>query len=294
MTFTLVRKFLRDYRVGLTIVALLLFLFQLLWGRVTQRIVHEILPSLGQFVPPQQILDTVFAGPGKIIQALVGGETIQFTEAPHALSVSYIHPVTQIILCVWAVGRAAGAIAGEIDRGTMELLMAQPIRRGQVLRAHLIVELITLPILCLSMWAGTWTGAAWVGFLDAEVPSHRVDPWLFAPGLLAVAALVFAVSGMTMALSAGGRFRGRVLGLAVVVTLLQFLINVIAQLWEPMEVMRPFTLFYYYQPQKIMLHADWHSDMTVWRSLAVLFAVGAAGYVLAWAIFRRRDLPAPL
>ena len=48
MTGTLVRKLLRDARVSLIVVALLLFAFQLLWCKVAQRIVLEILPTLRQ------------------------------------------------------------------------------------------------------------------------------------------------------------------------------------------------------------------------------------------------------
>ena len=47
------------------------------------------------------------------------------------LSIGYVHPLMQTIFCIWAVGRASGAIAGEMDRGTMELLLAQPLARGR-------------------------------------------------------------------------------------------------------------------------------------------------------------------
>jgi hypothetical protein len=53
-------------------------------------------------------------------------------------------------------------------------------------------------------------------------------------------------------------------------------------------------VFYYYQPQEIILRPDWPLDPMVWLRLGVLVAVGALGYLLALLIFRRRDLPAPL
>ena len=58
--------------------------------------------------------------------------------------------------------------------------------------------------------------------------------------------------------------------------------------------LRPFTVFYYYQPQEMILRADWYADVRVWLRLGVLAAVGAVGYLLALRIFCRRDLPAPL
>src|SRR5207248_11746919 len=153
-------------------------------------------------------------------------------------------------------------------------------------------------------WLGTWM----VGFLEIGAPlatrELRVDPLIFGPALWNVAVLIFAVSGYTMWLSARGRFRGRVLGLAVLVTLLQFLVNLVGQMWDTAAFLRPFTVFYYYQPQQIILTHQWSVELgKEWHQgqplvalnvLAVLFVVGAIGYGLAFWTFCRRDLPAPL
>ena len=127
---------------------------------------------------------------------------------------------------------------------------------------------------------------------------------MFGPALWNVGALIFAMSGYTMWLSSRGRFRGRVMGLAVLVTLLQFLINVIGQLWDVVAPLRPFTVFYYYQPQQIILNHKWTVEVRALSSaseplftvhvLVVLFLVGFTGYGLALWKFCRRDLPAPL
>src|SRR5262249_32809838 len=125
------------------------------------------------------------------------------------------HPLVQTIFCIWAIGRAAGAIAGEIDRGTMELLLAQPVARWRGIVAHLCVDGLVIPLLCLSLWAGNWLGTWLVGMLQLNGPGQTsqqyVDPRIFAPAMVNVAALLFAVSGYTMWLSARGRFRGRVM-----------------------------------------------------------------------------------
>jgi ABC-2 type transport system permease protein len=294
MTRFLVLKLLRDVRLGLVIIALLLAAFMCLWSKVTERISAEIVPQFTLYMSSEQIVKALFSGPGKIIQTLMGGESIRLDHAQDMLSISFVHPLTQTILCIWAIGRASGALAGEIDRGTMELLLAQPLARGRVLLAHLLVDGVTIPVLCLSLWAGIGLGTYLVGFWEEQRPHLMVDPLAFGPALLNVAALVFAVSGYSIWLSARGRFRGRVLGLAVLVTLVQFLVNVIGQLWDVAEPLRAFTVFYYYQPQQIIREPDWAADIEVWRRLGVLLAVGTAGYLAAWWTFRRRDLPAPL
>ena len=322
MTGVLLRKLLRDLRTPLIVTALLLAAFQCLWAKITSRILGELSPYFSRLASfaglgLSDIRQHLFEGPGQIIQTIIGGEGIDLERAMDMLSIGYVHPLVQTILCIWAVGRAAGAIAGEIDRGTMELLLAQPLPRYRVVLAHLCVDLVTIPVLCLSLWAGTWLGTWLVGpiEIDAANLKHfpipvqvdpealRVYPAAFGPGLWNVAALVFAVSGYTMWLSARGRFRGRVLGTAVLVTLVQFLINLVGQLWDTLAPLRPLTVFYYYQPQQIILGRGWTVDLSVWNAgqplcpvpvLAVLGAVGAAGYGLALWTFCRRDLPAPL
>jgi ABC-2 type transport system permease protein len=176
------------------------------------------------------------------------------------------------------------------------------------------VDLAVIPLLCLSLWGGTCLGTWLVGPIQvekadlepppgapffplaAESPEAQearlhIDRMAFGRSLWAVGGLLFAISGCTMALSACGRFRWRVLGLAVFLTLVQFLVNVLGQMWDVLEPLRPWTIFYYYQPQEMILGKPWAA---VLPALAVLYGVGAAGYAIALAVFTRRDLPAPL
>lgn len=308
MTIALIRKLLRDVRVPLLVVAVLLCAYQCLWARITARIAGEVVPLLSQFGGIRLVKQLAFEGPGKLMQTLMGGESINLDHAMDVLSIGYVHPLMQAIFCIWAVGRASGAIAGEIDRGTMELLLAQPIPRYRIVLAHLMVDCLTIPLLCFSLLAGTYLGT-WLVW-PIKVP-ERVEPELlsvypgqFGPALWNVAALIFAVSGYTMWLSAVNRFRWRTLGIAVYATFLMFLINVVGQLWDVLKPLRPFTVFYYYQPQQIILKQKWTVDFgMVWNGgqplcsvnvMVVLLTVGIIGYGMAFWTFCRRDLPAPL
>jgi ABC-2 type transport system permease protein len=332
MTHVLIRKLLRDLRLQLLIVALLLVAFECLWAKVTQRITQELLPALLDTLTPAdylRLLQLFFKGPGQVMEALIGGDNVDVKNALDVLTIGYVHPLAQTILCVWAIGRAAGAITGEIDRGTMELLLAQPLARTQVVLAHLGVDLVVIPILCLAMWAGSWLGVAWFGeIVDTLPPTStsaapmtdllklmpaadgtprphvmQVNPMVLWRALPQVAALLFAVSGVTLWLSSRGRFRGRVLGLAIGVMLVQFLVNLIGQLWPAVAPLRPLTLFFYYQPQQAILKQQWNVDVgAAWQlgqvvsvpGPIVLMVVGLVGYALALWTFRRRDVPAPL
>jgi ABC-2 type transport system permease protein len=329
MTVTLVLKLLRDLRTSLIGVALLLGLFQVFWYKITDRIIGELSPFFTLLaniagLTRRDVENKVFSGPATALRSLIGGDNVNLDTVMDLLSVGYVHPLMQTIFCIWAVGRAAGAIAGELDRGTMELLLAQPLPRYRLILAHFLVDVLTIPVLCLSLWAGTSVGHYLFGPItlrpvegiklppvvtllvskqqeSEDARAHRLEVRLldFGPGLLPVAGLIFAVSGYTMALSASARYRWRVLGLAVFITLVQFLVNLLGQMWDVIAPLRPLTIFYYYRPQQVIIRSGWEA----WKvdvygyavpHLAVLVAVGLIGYGVALWIFARRDLPAPL
>ena len=322
MTFVLYRKLLRDVRLPLVAVSLLLFGFAGLWVKVTVQVTTQIAPLLGlagqlQGFGSDFFLNLFFRGPGKLIQTFLGGEEARFTNPEDTLALVTTHPLVQAIVCIWAIGRAAGAIAGEIDRGTMELLLAQPIARRKVILAHLLVDVTVIPVLCLALFAGLHFGVWLAGSFTVDpgvyqalhvkppnpLPSYTVNANVILPGLANTAALLFAVSGYTMWLSSAGRSRTKVLGLAILVTLVQFLVNVIGQLWDGLAFLRPFTVFYYYQPQAINLRGAWTVDpgpawfgrpLVELNVVLVLGLVGAVGYAMALRTFARRDVPAPL
>jgi ABC-2 type transport system permease protein len=330
MTWVLVRKLLRDVIRPLILVALLLCLYQMLWVKITARLLGEMAPFFDQLaglggMTQHDLEQQVFKGPGEIIRSLIGGERINLDHAMDMLSIGYVHPVMELMFCVWAIGRGASAVAGEIDRGTMELLLAQPLARFKLILAHFIVDLLTIPVLCLSLWAGTCIGWWLVGPITPETPDIKlpdatytfqagpfkysvtgpirlqketpeqqqarlhVDLLDFLPALPLIGGLIFAVSGYTIWLSALGRFRTRVLMVAIGVTVVQFLINLLGQMWPFIAPLRPATIFYYYQPQQAIL-----GQSSGLPFLAVLLCVGLTGYGLALWTFRRRDIPAPL
>src|SRR5206468_1717023 len=110
---------------------------------------------------------------------------------------------------------------------------SQPIPRNRLILAHLLVDCVMIPALCLSFFAGTQFGLWAVGPFEVDYESVRaamaredVPPAAVKllhipdkpevlevsgrpqlPALTNLAALTFALSGLTMALSAAGRSR---------------------------------------------------------------------------------------
>jgi ABC-2 type transport system permease protein len=321
MTFILVRKLFRDVRAALLVVSLVLFAFAAFWVKISQRVTVEIAPvfnSIAEFAGDKKLFqDVLFRGPGKVSQAALGWGELNFEKPNDFLAMGMLHPIVLTLCIVWAVGRSASAVAGEIDRGTMELLMSQPLPRNRLILAHFLTDLLVLPMICASFFIGTQTGLAIVGpfvpdytvlkDIRLPIPIPENPPPLEVSGKGEIAglantfALMFAVSGLTICLSALGRSRWKVIGYSILIVVVMFVANTIGQLWEPAEFVRPLTFFFYYQPQKAMLNGDWLVDIgKVWPgapalpAIGVLLGVGIVGYLASWRVFVRRDLPAPL
>lgn len=315
MTIILVRKLLRDARYPLFAVMSLLFLFSVLWVKIAQRVTTEIAPFFNGIASvsklnPKIFEEVLFKGPGRISQAVMGGAQIRFDNPTDFLAVELLHPVVVTLVCLWAVSRTSGAVAGELDRGTLELLLSQPIPRNRLILANFLVDLIVIPLLVVSVAAGTHIGLALVGPFKVDysaLESLKAKLTLPAgPDVLAVDVngqwralvnlylLMFAISGIAIAISSLNRSRFRSIGLTALIILSMFILNVIGQLWDAAAPFRSCSLFFYYQPQKIWLRNDWQSEGMMIPVWLVLAAVGLIGYFWALIVFQRRDLPAPL
>jgi len=158
---------------------------------------------------------------------------VRFDRASDFLAVELLHPVILALSCIWAVGRAAGAVAGELDRGTMELLLSQPVPRNRLILAHFLVDLTVIPAICGSVVLGTQLGLAAVGPFTVDytqldklqekapikVKNRTARPscrWTRPgngkgdePG-----GAVVRRQRLTLAISAAGRSRGKVTGYA--------------------------------------------------------------------------------
>ncbi len=111
MTIALVRKLLRDYRWALLAVALLLFGFEMIWVKATQRVTTQMAPMFQAMALKlnkriEDVEKQFFSGPGRVAQSIIGGDQLKFQRAQDVLSIGYVHPLIQILFCMWAIGRA--------------------------------------------------------------------------------------------------------------------------------------------------------------------------------------------
>lgn len=170
---------------------------------------------------------------------------------PGRISMLFDEPMVVLALAVFCIARGSDCVSGELGRGTMEMVLSQPVSRLQVLLANWAVTLVGIVILALALWLGIYLGVmtntvneeimptfqvpiiGWefpVPFAESSIKtspmSDKVDVGVFLPGVLNFLCLGIFLSGLTSMLSAFDRYRWRTIGLVSVIYVVSALIKI--------------------------------------------------------------------
>jgi ABC-2 type transport system permease protein len=198
-----------------------------------------------------------------------------------SVALGFLHPIPIALVAVLAVGYPVAALAGERQRGTLEVLLARPISRRTVYATAMAATTVYVVVALAANLAGVVAGAVLFDVADELEPARLLLVW-------ANAVLLFATLGaIALAVSASfDRFEpalGLVLGFAIV----SYAVELLGALWPDMAAWRPWSLFHYFQPAQILAGDASPTDAAVLAGISV----AAISYGL-W-VFPRRDLAAP-
>src|SRR5689334_178597 len=99
-----------------------------------------------------------------------------------AVALGYVHPISIILVAVFAIGFTTSAIAGERQRGTLEVLLARPLSRRRVYVTLLVAVVLFIGLVLAAAAIGTLIGAAAAGVLGELHPDRL--PLLWVNGVL--------------------------------------------------------------------------------------------------------------
>lgn len=271
---SLFRKALMEGRLLLVSIASLIFGFSWLFVWLTSKL---DLGAMGFF------LRTL---PG-IIERVSAVPFSQMTTPAGIMSVVFIHPVIVFSSLAWAIARGSDSVSGEIGRGSMEMLLAQPVRRASVIVAQSVVTILGAAVLSLALLLGLSAALATVTLQASLSVSDFLLP------CLNLFAFVFCAGGIATLCSSWDDYRWRTIGLLGGFIGVELILQVVARMWPAGHWLQFLTIFAGYEPQ--LLLGDWREHWLLSLSYnGPLFIVGLAGYLGAMIIFSHRDLPAPL
>ncbi|UCD29786.1 MAG: hypothetical protein JSV03_04695 [Planctomycetota bacterium] len=250
------------------LIAIMIFLIQI----AVCGIVHDN-EKVKMFLSFLELLPSVF-------KTALGGEELQATNVSGLIAIGYQHPLVLILYMLFAVGVPTRLLAGEVQNGTMELILSLSATKTQVYVCAGILTIVGMFALVLVMLLGTYVGTSLYRF-DEEIPLYPFFRIAIIGGLLASA--VGAISLLAAALF---RRRSTAVGVTVAYLVVNYFACLVAELWPGMEFLGPTTLFWYIDGPKILHQSTWPlSDISVLTSILVTAAVAGG------LIWQRRDLP---
>jgi ABC-2 type transport system permease protein len=200
---------------------------------------------------------------------------------PGAIAIGFIHPIALILTSVFAVGFTTAAIAGERQRGTLEVLLARPLPRLVLYFTLLVCALIFIAIIMAGFLTGAYISAV-VNGVSGEIDATLL-PLVWVNGVL----LFGAIAAIGMATSVSFDRLSPALGITLAVVLVSYFLEILGSLWPDAKGLQPYSLFHYLDPQAVL------SGESVAFNFALLGGVALVAIVAALVIFPRRDLAAP-
>lgn len=263
------RLFLRTWRAQrfkLLLVAVALAIWGALMPVIFEAFKEQIDVLLGSGAIPQQF--TQFGG-GDLF-------TLQGT-----IALGFIHPISVALGLVFALGFAVNAVAGERQRGTLEVLLARPLSRRRLYLTLLVATILFVAVTMAAQVMGIFIGAAAAGAFAELLPARMAVMWL--NGVL----VFMALGSIALATSVSFDRLTPALGLSLAFILISYFLEIIGSLWIDARGLQPYSLFHYLDPKGAL-----NGTMTAGDWLVPL-GVFVAGLVVALVVFPRRDLAAP-
>lgn len=266
MNLNLLKRNFKDKRISLAVYACGIALYAVL--------ILAIWPSLRQNM---EALNQLWESYPESIRKAFGSENMQFATFDGFISVEYFSQMWPLIMIAFSISYATGAIAAEIEKGTIELLLGQPLsRRSIVVTRHFFFEicillLIMASILPIALGAPVVGGdVSQLGLFSLIVPS-----FLFFT----------AIGSMTFFFSVLFSSRGRAIFVSVGIVIFCYALDILAKINDTVGNVHFLSLFYYWDPYRFI-----HGPRWAWGDLAVLAAVSVLSTAAAVVWFERRDI----
>jgi len=196
------------------------------------------------------------------------------------LALGFTHPLYLTLASVALIGFVARALAGEMERGTIQLALARPISRFRVYAARALGMVLVALALAAAGPLGMIAGLGFTELRDVLVYER------FLPTAVAGLLLFWAIGGLTLLGAAAADTTGRAIAFATGVLVISYFVDYFAELWSVLEPAAPFSLFAYYDPFLALTRGE----LPV-RNVLTLLLVGLAGTIGGLVVFARRDLP---
>jgi ABC-2 type transport system permease protein len=214
------------------------------------------------------------------MRSLAGPGMLAFMSFTGVVSLGYFHPIVLSALVGLAISIATEP-AAEVESRFVDLTLARPIARLQVIARTVVVVVVAGAFVLAMMAAGTWTGLA----CCTPVGTPRPSPAIVRSLAFNLALIAWCWAGIALAIAAAARRRAVASGLSGLAALAAYLLDYLGRVWDPAREASRLSPFHYFEPMSLISGAPLSG-----RNVATLVAIGLVGAIASAVIFSRRDL----
>ena len=207
-------------------------------------------------------------------QAFIGTE--DYTSAIGYLSSEVYTQMLPILFLFYSIGTGSSAIAGEEDKGTLDIIISTPIRRSRVILEKFFSLVFGLLFLCVIVVVSLYIGTT---VMDMNIALGNLIAITFSLFLLALnfGSLALLIGSLT-----GNK--GVAIGLTTAVAILAFFVNALAPIADFLEGFQKFSPFYHYSANNPLRNG---LDL---GSVIFFICITVFLLILSIAVFEKRDL----
>jgi ABC-type transport system involved in multi-copper enzyme maturation permease subunit len=214
-----------------------------------------------------------------LITALLGMDPGKGFTAQMMQAFLWVHPT--VLALIWAhdLMYCSRMPAGEIDHGSVDFLLGLPISRWKLYLTE------------TAGWILSGLFILGVGFCGHLLASSALQPRMH-PGAYAtfgimmnLMAVYVAVGALAFLISCSSNRRSRAVGIMFAILLMSFLLNFVAQFWDPAKTVSFLSVMRYYRPAVVI-----QSGKFPLADVGILLGVAAVFWTAGGVIFRRRSI----
>ena len=214
-----------------------------------------------------------------LLSGLMGMDVSDGLTPQMLLVVVWSHPIVLAMVLGFEIAFCTRVPAGEIEQGTIDVLLGWPVSRKGIYISEGIVWLGAGLLLHAGGLLGFTISAA---TLSDELQPEMGRVLLMLANLLA---LYVAIGGVAQCVTTLCNRRGRAVAIILTIVVASYLVQFLSTLWPPADRVVALSIVHYYQPARVMLNGALPS-----RDVLVLLAVGSTLWVLGGVIWSRRSV----
>lgn len=214
-----------------------------------------------------------------LITALLGVDPGNQMSSELSQAFLWVHPTVLTLLWGHEVMYCSRLPAGEIDRGTADFLLCQPVSRWKLFLAETIGWIMSGVCILFFGYAGHLLASL------AVQPEMRLSAIHTLMVMVNLAAVYLAVGSVSFFLSALSDRRGRAIGVVFAIMLASFLLNFLAQFQDWAKSVSWMSVMEYYRPAIII-----QSGLFPWSDVWILTGIAVTFWVASGVTFSRRSI----